>query len=62
MSKNGKSSENKKSPQSFISCGFASMGKNKKFYENGFFLLPNEALYQAEPRPDVLKTKCLWIC
>jgi len=53
MSKNGKSSENQKSPQSLILCGFASMGKNEKFSEKGSFLLPNEALYQAEPRPDV---------
>jgi hypothetical protein len=51
MSKNGKSSENQKSPLSLILCGFASMGKNEKSSENGSFLLPNEALYQAEPRP-----------
>jgi len=36
-----------------ILCGFARMGKNEKFDEKGSFLLPNEALYQAEPRPDV---------
>lgn len=39
--------------------GFASFRNFGKFSEKRLFLLPNEALYQAEPRPDVFIIKYL---
>ncbi len=32
--------------------GFAGLRNFGKFSEKRLYLLPNEALYQAEPRPD----------